>query len=94
MFVFFPKLRKVIFIFLFGLFLKLRKSTFQEKKRDLWCVDETFRIFLLQRHNRGVHAHSCIMCNQGKMERGNSKICIGIQSQLILPEFIYLMLSL
>ena len=25
---------------------------------------------------------------------GNSKICIGIQSQLILPEFIYLMLSL
>ena len=33
MFVFFPKLRKVIFIFLFGLFLKLRKSTFQEKKK-------------------------------------------------------------
>ena len=25
---------------------------------------------------------------------GNSKICIGIQSPLILPEFIYLMLSL
>ena len=25
---------------------------------------------------------------------GNSKICIGIQSQLILPEFINLMLSL
>ena len=24
---------------------------------------------------------------------GNLKICIGIQSQLILPEFIYLMLS-
>ena len=43
--------------------------------------------------NRGVHAHSCIMGNQGKMA-GNSKICIGIQSQLILPEFIYLMLSL
>ena len=31
----------------------------------------------------------CIMGNQGKMT-GNSKICIGIQSQLILPEFIYL----
>ena len=33
------------------------------------------------------------MGNQGKMA-GNSKICIGIQSQLILPEFIYLMLFL
>ena len=31
------------------------------------------------------------MGNQGKMA-GNSKICIGIQSQLILPEFIYLSL--
>ena len=30
---------------------------------------------------------------QGKMV-GNSKICIRIHSQLILPEFIYLMLSL
>ena len=39
------------------------------------------------------HAHGCIMGNQGKMAR-NSKICIRIQSQLILPEFIYLMLSL
>ena len=29
------------------------------------------------------------MGNQGKMA-GNSKICIGIQSQLILPEFIYI----
>ena len=35
------------------------------------------------------HAHSGIMGNQGKMA-GNSKICIGIQSQLILPEFIYI----
>ena len=34
---------------------------------------------------RGVHAHSCIMGNQGKMA-GNLKICIEIQSQLILPE--------
>ena len=41
---------------------------------------------------RGVHAHSCIMGNQGKMA-GNSKICVGIQSQLIFLEFIYLMLS-
>ena len=41
---------------------------------------------------RGVHAHSCIIGNQGKME-GNSKICIGIQSPLILPEFIYLVLD-
>ena len=40
---------------------------------------------------RGVHAHSCIMGNQGKMA-GNSKICFEIQSQLLLPEFIYLML--
>ena len=31
---------------------------------------------------------SCIMGNQGKMT-GNSKICIRIQSQLIISEFIY-----
>ena len=31
------------------------------------------------------------MGNQGKMA-GNSKICIGIQSQLILPEFIHLII--
>ena len=31
---------------------------------------------------RGVHAHSCIMSNQGKLA-GNSKICIRIQSQPI-----------
>ena len=41
----------------------------------------------------GVHAHGCIMGNQGKMAR-NSKIFIRIQSQLILPEFISLMLCL
>ena len=39
--------------------------------------------------DRGVHAHSCIMGNQGKMT-GNLKICTGIQSQLILPKFIHL----
>ena len=39
--------------------------------------------------NRRVHAHSCVMGNQGKMV-GNSKICIGIQSQLIVLELIYL----
>ena len=33
------------------------------------------------------------MGNPGK-RAGNLKICVGIQSQLILPEFIYLMLSL
>ena len=33
------------------------------------------------------------MGNLGK-RAGNLKTCIGIQSQLILPEFIYLMLSL
>ena len=38
--------------FIFGLFLKLRKSTFQEKKKkDLWCADEAFRIILLQIQN-------------------------------------------
>ena len=37
---------------------------------------------------RGVHAHSCIIGNQGKME-GNSKIYIGIQSSLILPKFMF-----
>ena len=41
----------------------------------------------------GVHAHSSIMGNQGKMA-GNLKICIEILRQLFLPEFIYLMLSL
>ena len=40
---------------------------------------------------RRVHAHSCIMGNQGKMAR-NSKISFEIQSQLLLPEFIYLTL--
>ena len=29
--------------------------------------------------NRGVHAHSCIMGNHGKMA-GNSKICTRIQA--------------
>ena len=40
---------------------------------------------------RQVHAHSFIMGNQGKIV-GNSKICMGIQSQLNLPE-LYLTLS-
>ena len=52
---------------------------------------KTLPVFFLLK--RGVHAHSCIMGNQGKMVE-NLKICIGIQSQLVLPEFIYLMLSL
>ena len=39
--------------------------------------------------NRRVYAHSCVMGNQGKMV-GNWKICIGIPSQLIVLEFIYL----
>ena len=43
--------------------------------------------------NRPVHALSCIMGNQGKMA-GNSKVCMGFQSQLILPELMYLTLSL
>ena len=28
--------------FIFGLFLKLRKSTFQEKTKDLWYAEEAF----------------------------------------------------
>ena len=43
--------------------------------------------------NRLVHALSCMMGNQDKMA-GNSKVCMGFQSQLILPELIYLTLSL
>ena len=36
--------------FIFGLFLKARKSSFQEKwTQDLWCADKAFRIILLQR---------------------------------------------
>ena len=42
---------------------------------------------------RPVHALSCIMGNQGKME-GFSNVCIAFQSQLILSESIYLTLSL
>ena len=42
---------------------------------------------------RGVHSHSCIMGNHGKMA-GYWKIFIGIQSQLFLPEVIYLIVSL
>ena len=41
-------------LLLFGLFLKLKKSTFQEKK-DLWCADEAFRIILIQ---RGLQRHN------------------------------------
>ena len=37
--------------FIFGLFLKLRKSTFQEKN-DLWCLNKAFRIILLQIYNK------------------------------------------
>ena len=37
---------------------------------------------------KGVHAHSCIMGNQGKM--AGNKVFIRIQSQLILLEFIYI----
>ena len=44
-------------------------------------------------HFRGVHSRSCIMGNHGKMA-GYWKIFIGIQSQLFLPEFIYLIVSL
>jgi len=43
--------------------------------------------------NRPVHALSCIIGNQGKIG-GNSKVCMGFQSQLIPPELIYLTLSL
>ena len=43
--------------------------------------------------NRPLHALSCIMGNQGKMA-GNSKVCMGFQSQLILSESIYLKLPL
>ena len=43
-------------------------------------------------HFRGVHSRSCIMGNHGKMA-GYWKIFIGIQSQLFLPEFIYLIVS-
>ena len=71
----------------------------------LWIFATRGKYFLS--HYRDVHAHSCIMGNRGKMA-GNSKICIGIQnlaprvpwergcgiqSQVILPEFIYLLLS-
>ena len=51
---------------------------------------------MIHLHNSARVVHSwliIIMRYQGKMAR-NSKICIGIQSQLILPEFIHLMLSL
>ena len=48
---------------------------------------------LARPENRPVHALSCIMGNQGKMA-GNSKVCMGFQSQLILPELIYLTRSL
>ena len=47
----------------------------------------------LDKMNREAHAHICIMGNQGK-RAGNKEICIRIQSQLFLLEFIYLMLSI
>ena len=36
--------------FIFGLFLKLRKSIF--RKKDLWCADEALKHILVQRHNK------------------------------------------
>ena len=67
------------------------RDTLQHLIKAWWKVawqkaGKTLPVFFLL--NRGVHAHSCIMGNQGKMAE-NSKICIGIQSQLIVPEFIY-----
>ena len=59
-------------------------------KRKLFFFVLRFLHFVI---DQGVHAHSCIMGNQSKMA-GNEKICILIQSQLILPEFILMMLSL
>ena len=79
--------------------LESRGGRFQEKNRanrhqelkENYIIKNCVKILTFR--NRGVHAHSCIMGNQGKMT-GNEKICIRIQSQLILPEFIYLILSL
>ena len=59
-------------------------------KRKLFFFVLRFLYFVI---DQGVHAHSCITGNQSKMA-GNEKICILIQSQLILPEFILMMLSL
>ena len=56
-------------------------------------ADHCLAVVILRSLNRGAHTYSCIMDNQGKMV-GHSKICIGIQGQLILPEFIYLKLFL
>ena len=45
-------------------FYKLRKSTFQEKKKDLWCTDEAFRIILRQRHNTRLRRYLLLLQNQ------------------------------
>ena len=64
----------------------------EEKDLDFGILQtqmDATRFKQIKNHSdRGVLAHSCIMDNHGKMV-GNSKICFGIQSQLILPEFIY-----
>ena len=88
-----------------GLILKPKQSAQRSISASVMAVSPRFSYFwkitpyALKRHRvkgcfckvyRGNHAHSCIMGNQGKMA-GNSKICFEIQSQLILPEFIYLM---
>ena len=44
--------------------------------------DESFMSNFFSSVNRGVHAHTCIMSNHSNLA-GNSKICIGIQIQLI-----------
>ena len=56
-------------------------------------VNHRSAVVILCLLNRGVHAYSWFMDNQGKMG-GNLKICSGIQGQLILAGFIYLRLSL
>ena len=89
-----------------GLILKPKQSAQRSISASVIAVSPRFSYFwkitpyALKRHRvkgcfckvfGGNHAHSCIMGNQGKMA-GNSKICFEIQSQLLLPEFIYLML--
>ena len=83
----------------YGIYIDLTLAKFEVKFQQKWTWQSSLSSQLSttivtdwEIINRGVHAHSYVMRNHGKMA-GNSKICIGIQSRLILPEFIYLMLS-
>ena len=87
----FDRLLRLFKEHLLGIYVDFMQMPCEEKDLDV-AILRTQMVLLVSNayknhSDRRVLSHSCITGNQGKMA-GNSKICIGIQSQLILPEFI------